>query len=510
MANHIVSDAKPRRWRRALLATALLATAMQAPAIPPRAAAMPSHAPAGHANATAAERPNIVVILVDDLGWPDVSTYGRATVPTPNIDRIARTGTAFSSGYVAASVCAVSRAGLLTGRMPQRFGFMYNITDDDGAGGGDKGAGLPPSEKTIAERLKPLGYRTAAIGKWHQGAEDRFYPTNRGFDEFFGFLAGETIYVDPKTPGMVTTPTKADKGKPPFTERRLNGRIIEGADRRPVNDFSKYLTDEITDRAVDFIDRSATSRAPFFTYVAYNAPHWPLQVPQAWYDRFPQIKDPARRTYVAMIAAMDAGVGRILDTLEAKGLRQNTLVVFLADNGCPVQFGFCDEGHPWGAGKFTYLEGGIRVPFMMSWPAQLKPHATVDTPVSSLDIMPTILHAAAPSAPLPAGLDGIDLLRTVEHAPKVPRTLVWGQAPVYAARRGSMKYWRSDDWKEAHLYDLESDAWEKADVSASQSTTRKQLDGAIEAWRNTLPTPSWSHGQTRPVTIGGRKTEWVY
>jgi len=504
-----VSNAVSRRRRRTTIAGMLFASALAPIGISPIASARTAVRAQPSAPA-AASRPNIVVILADDLGWPDVSTYGRADVPTPNIDRIAKTGTAFSSGYVAASVCAVSRAGLLTGRMPQRFGFMYNITDDDGAGGGDKGAGLPPSEKTIAERLKPFGYQTAAIGKWHQGSEDRFYPTNRGFDEFFGFLAGETVYVDPKTPGMITTPTRADKGKPPISERKVNGRIIEGPQRRPVDDFNKYLTDEITDHAVDFISRSAGNRKPFFTYVAYNAPHWPLQVPQAWYDRFPQIKDPARRTYVAMVAAMDAGVGRILDTLEAKGIRQNTLIIFLADNGCPVQFGFCDETHPWGAGKFTYLEGGIRVPFMMSWPARLKPHAVIDTPVSSLDIMPTVLHAAAPAAPLPAGLDGYDLLGTVEHAPKVPRTLVWGQAPVYAARRGAMKYWRSDDWKESHVYDLDNDAWEKNDVSTARPEARQALDSAIEAWRKTLPAPSWQHGQTRPVTIGGRKTEWVY
>lgn len=157
---------------------------------------------------------------------------------------------------------------------------------------------------------------------------------------------------------MVTTPTAQDAKKPPFDHRMKNGTILEGPDRHVVNNFNRYLTNEITDHAVDFIDRSARGKQPFFAYVAYNAPHWPLQVPQVWYDKFPQIKDPIRRTYVAMIAAMDAGVGQILDTLERDHLRDNTMVVFLADNGCPVQFGFCNQAHPWGAGKFTYLEGG--------------------------------------------------------------------------------------------------------------------------------------------------------
>lgn len=453
---------------------------------------------------------NVVVILVDDLGWPDVSSYGRRDVPTPNIDRIARSGVAFSNGYVAASVCAVSRAGLLTGRMPQRFGFTYNINDEDGTGKGDVGAGLPVDEKTLAERLKPLGYRTAAIGKWHQGVEPQFYPTNRGFDEFFGFLAGETVYVDPNTPGMVTTPTPADKGKGPLTGRRADGRVVEGPDRKPVDDFGKYLTDEITDRTVDFIQRSTSGKQPFFAYVAYNAPHWPLQVPRTWYDRFPQIQDPVRRTYVAMIAAMDAGVGRILDTLEATGARDNTLIVFLSDNGCPVQFGFCNTAHPFGWGKFTYLEGGVRVPFLMSWPARLKARGVVDSPVSSLDIMPTVLRAAAPRAALPAGLDGVDLVATVEHPPRAPRLLVWGQEPVYAARRGGFRYWRSNDWHTAYLAELDTDPWERRDVSAAHPKERAALEQAVDAWRKSLPPPRWKLHLTRPVTIDGRKTEWVY
>lgn len=447
-------------------------------------------------------RPNVVVILVDDLDWADVSTYGRSDAPTPNIDRIARSGVAFSSGYVAASVCAVSRAGLLTGRMPQRFGFTYNINDE-----GDQGAGLPTDQKTLAERLRPLGYRTAAFGKWHLGAERQFYPTNRGFDEFFGFLAGETNYVDPKTPGMVTTPTKADKY--PIGPREGNHAIVEGPDAKPADDFSKYLTDQITGRAVDFIDRSAQSGQPFFSYVAYNAPHWPLQVPKTYYDRFANVKDPVRRTYIAMIAAVDEGVGHILDTLEARGLRENTMVVFLSDNGCPVHFGFCNTAHPWGAGKFTYLEGGTRVPFMMSWPARLKPHATVDAPVSSLDIAATVVRATSRGQALPPELEGRDLLETVRK-PDPKRLLVWGQEPVYAARRGDYKLWLSRDWKQSHLYDLSADPGEAKDVTAKKAGDAAALAKAIEAFRVGLPQPLWKLHSTRKVTINGRETEMVY
>lgn len=455
-------------------------------------------------HAPEARKPNVIVILVDDLGWNDVSIYGRNDVPTPNIDRIAKSGVAFSSGYVAASVCAVSRAGLMTGRMPQTFGFTYNISDQ-----GDPGAGLPADQLTLAERLKPMGYRTAAFGKWHLGAERQFYPTNRGFDEFYGFLAGETVYVDPKTPGIVTTPTKADKY--PLDERTGNGVTVEGPDARPVNDFDRYMTDEITRRTVEFIDRSAADPSrPFFGYVAYNAPHWPLQVPRKWYDRFAYIKDPVRRTYVAMVAAMDDGVGKILDVLEARGLRDDTMVVFLSDNGCPVQFGFCNRAHPWGAGKFTYLEGGIRVPFAMSWPRGLKPVGVNRTPVSSIDIVPTVLKAVDAAQSMPLGVEGVSLIDSALGHGHAARTLVFGQEPVYAARQGNLKMWRSQDWNATHLYDLARDPGETVDAAPQNGKSATELSAAIEAWRASLPKPLWNRHGVRKVEIDGRETEWVY
>jgi len=451
----------------------------------------------------AKDRPNVVVILVDDLDWADVSTYGRRDAPTPNIDRIARSGVAFSDGYVAASVCAVSRAGLLTGRMPQRFGFTYNINDE-----GDRGAGLPVDQMTLADRLRPLGYRTAAFGKWHLGADPQFYPTRRGFDEFFGFLAGETNYVDPATPGIVTTPTKEDKY--PIGPRTGNRAIVEGPDARPADDFSRYLTDQITDHATDFITRASADKSrPFFAYVAYNAPHWPLQVPQTWYDRFAHIKDPVRRTYVAMIAAMDDGVGKILDTLDQRGIRDNTMVVFLSDNGCPHRFGFCNPDHPFGAGKFTYLEGGTRVPFMLSWPAGMTTRGISASPVSSLDIAATVLHAADPKKPLPRELDGRDLVATARR-PQPDRLLVWGQEPVYAARQGDRKLWLSRDLKQSHLYDIKANPAETSDLSARDPASVRRLGTAIEQFRTSLPVPLWKLHATRKVTVNGRETEMVY
>ncbi|MBW8813396.1 MAG: sulfatase-like hydrolase/transferase [Caulobacterales bacterium] len=452
--------------------------------------------------ALAAPRPNVVLIMVDDLGWPDVSTYGLRRVATPNLDRIAAQGVAFSNAYVAGPVCAVSRAGLLTGRSPQRFGFEYNLDDvhnfEDG---------LPVDQPTIADRLRGLGYHTGLVGKWHQGYTAPYYPIRRGFDEFFGFLAGETIYVDPATPGMVTTPTKADR---PIGARKPQQEIVEGPDGRVVRNFDKYLTGELTDRAVQYIDANSKAQTPFFLYLAYNAPHWPMQVPKAYYDRFSDIQDPVRRTYVAMIAAMDDGVGRVLDALQRDGVAKDTLVIFLSDNGCPIQFGFCDCGHPLGAGKFTQLEGGVRVPFMMSWPGAIKPAGIVDTPVSSLDIAPTILKAAGAEVG-PLGLDGRDLLsaggggRTPDERP-----LFWRQDPVASVRMGRWKLWTSKDEKATRLYDLTTDPGETTDVSAQHADVVRALSGRLAQWEAGLAKPRWPVHRVADVQVCGRVTESVY
>jgi arylsulfatase A-like enzyme len=492
------------KTRRNLVALTLGSALTASFAAPSMLGAAPQHRVESHAVTPIANgRPNVIVILVDDLDWADVSTFGRTDVPTPNIDRIARDGVAFSDGYVAASVCAVSRAALLTGKLPQRFGFTYNINDK-----GDPGAGLPVDQKTLADRLRPLGYRTAAFGKWHLGSEPQFYPTRRGFDEFFGFLAGETNYVDPATPGMVTTPTEQDKYV--VGPRTGNQAMVEGPDARDADDFSRYLTHQITDRTVDFIDRAAAAKdQPFFAYVAYNAPHWPLQVPKGYYDRFAHIEDPMRRTYVAMIAAMDDGVGEILDALERRGLRDNTMVVFLSDNGCPHRFGFCNPDHPWGAGKFTYLEGGTRVPFILSWPAGMKTRGVSASPVSSIDIAATVLRAANPRQSVPKELEGHDLVATAQR-PQPDRLLIWGQEPVYAARLGNKKFWVSHDWKQSYLYDLKADPAETNDLSAADPATAKRLSKALKRFRKSLPAPLWELHLTRKVTVNGRETEMVY
>ena len=232
-------------------------------------------------------------------------------------------------------------------------------------------------------------------------------------------------------------------------------------------------------------------------------------MPQAYYDKFSNIKDPVRRTYVAMIAALDDNVGRVLDELDKTGEKDNTLIVFLSDNGCPIQFGFCDCSHPLGSGKFTYLEGGTRVPFMMSWPARLKPHGIVDAPVSSLDILPTVLKAAAPSKPLP-NLAGTDLLGIIRN-PKADsnRTLMWGQPPLFAAVQGQWKLWKSLDQKRTALFDLVSDPTEEHDISLEQPKVTQSLEKKLDGWRSRLPAPLWPMHGTHTGLVCGRQTQFV-
>jgi len=450
-----------------------------------------------------ARRPNVLVIVADDLAWPDVSAYGRNAVHTPNIDRIARRGAAFSNGYVAASVCALSRAALLTGRMPQRIGFHYNIDDGDA----DPEQGLPLTETTLADRLKGNGYRTAAIGKWHLGFAPQFYPTRRGFDEFYGFLGGEAQYADPGTPGIVTTPSKRDKA----FKRNPAAAIVMGPDATPVGNQRRYLTEDLTDRAVDYIDRNASGNAPFFLYLAYNAPHWPFQVPQRYYDRFAGIEDPIRRTQVAMISALDDGVGRVLDALERTGTRDDTLVIFVSDNGCPLQLGACDCSHPLGAGKFTYVEGGIRVPFLISWPHGMPAMGLVDTPVSSLDVVPTVLTAAGIDLSSAEPLEGLNLIAAAQgRTSEQQRVLIWGQNPVFATREGKWKLWQSIESNRVELYDLEADSAELKDISKDHAEIAQHLVSKITAWRATLPPPLWPRRFAKQLPSCKKETTWVY
>lgn len=458
---------------RTLAATLLLATlALACSDAPP---------PASTARAR-----NVVLILADDLGFDDVSTYG-GRFPTPNIDRIGREGATFTHGYVTASICSPSRAGLLTGRYQQRFGFEFN------AGGSERAhqehLGLDPAERTLGDLLRDAGLRTAAIGKWHQGSQDEFYPTSRGFDEFFGFLVGQTAHADPDAPGIVNADAPGGGVIVPRTAYGPLGAVVRGPERTVASDARRYLASELTREAVAFVERNRDH--PFFLFLAHHAPHLPLQAPQEQYDRFPEITDHATRVYAAMVGALDESVGTVLDTLDTLGLARDTLVIFLSDNGCATYTGVC-SCTPVRGGKFTYFEGGVRVPFVLRWPAGVEPGTIFDAPVSALDVVPTALGAVGGSLPTDRAYDGVDLLPYLRGGKADPHeSLFWRAGAHVAVREGAWKTWLSRDGAFSYLFDVEQDPRETTDLTSSERQRQDALLARIADWEQQLSPPAW-------------------
>src|SRR6476659_384581 len=339
--------------------------------------------------------PNIVVILADDLGYDNVGSNGCLDIPTPNIDSIGNNGVRCTNGYATHPLCSASRAGLITGRYQQRFGYEYQVQGDDT----NPGLGLPMSEMWLPQILKPAGYVCGAIGKWHLGEALNLHPIERGFDEFFGFLGGASHYYDAEV-------------------LRDETPEIETA----------YLTDAFTREGVDFINRHAAQ--PFFLYLAYNAVHGPYEAPPDNYmQRVSYITDPARRVYAAMTVALDDGVGQVLATLQANNLLENTLIFFLSDNGAPsdaADDGVHSNNYPLRGYKTNLLEGGIRIPFAVQWTGQLPPGVVYNDVVSSLDIVTTVSAVAGVSLPLDRVYDGLDILPYLKGEQVSPlRTLFW-------------------------------------------------------------------------------------
>lgn len=418
------------------------------------------------------DSPNVVLIVTDDQGYADVGFNGGTEIPTPNIDRIANEGVTFTRGYVSHSICAPSRAGLMTGRYQSRFGFDRNPNNDPA----DPLAGLPLSETTIAEVLKSVGYATMAVGKWHLGTHPDLRPRERGFDEFFGFLTGGHRYF----PKELTLDDLADAEMHLDwyrTRLRHNGRAV---------DIDAYLTDELSDKAVDFIRRR--SGRPFFLYLSYNAPHSPLQATEKYLRRFAHVADEKRRAYAAMVSAVDDGVGRVLDTLDDEGIADDTLVVFLSDNGGT---GFASRNTPLRGRKRTLFEGGLRVPFAMRWPAVIKAGQEYSQPVISLDIMATV--AARTDAAISTGhpLDGVDLVPFLTGRKSGPphEALYWRRFDTGEAAmlRGDTKaIWTPD---ERLLFDLGQDPGETRNLAAANGELLTALRAEHQRWDEQMLEP---------------------
>lgn len=449
----------------------------------------------GEAAQIAARAPNVIVIMADDLGYADVSAYGINRIPTPHIDSIGTTGVRFTDGYVTAPVCSPSRAGLQTGRYQTRFGFEFN--NGPARRDVDENLGLPVDEITIASALKDLGYNTGLVGKWHLGANDDYYPTNRGYDEFVGLLPGATSFIDPEAPG-VRYYIRSPEGERLLRRNPLT-EIFEGPDRQLVDNYQEYLTDYFARRAVDFIQRKATDEKPYFLYLTPTAPHDPLMTTQEYYDRFPHIESEQNRIYAAMVSSLDDLVGDVLQAVEASGEADNTMIFFLSDNGCAAYYpGMC-ECEPLRGGKLTQYEGGVRVPFLMKWPAKVGGDKIYREMISSLDIFPTIISAAGGMLAADRVYDGVDLVPYVsgENSSQPHEMLAWRRSPLASIRIGDWKLWKSVDGKYTLLFNLKDDLNETTNLASSHPEKLKELEDAYSQWAKDLQDPKWP---SRPHT----------
>jgi arylsulfatase A-like enzyme len=410
-------------------------------------------------SAQSAGRPNVVLILADDLGYGDVGFNGCRDIPTPNIDSLADDGVRFANGYSSHPFCSPMRAGLMTGKYQHRFGYVNNVAFDPH----NQLMGLPKSERTIASRLQEAGYRTGMVGKWHLGAASPFHPLRRGFEFFYGFLGGGHDYFIVDTAAQLSENYKAaldDNGNP---------ATLDG-----------YLTNVLTDQAIRFLELSDDDR-PYFLYVAYNAPHGPLQAPQEAIAQFSSIQDPRRRTYAAMVSVMDQQIGRLLQTIDDIGDRNNTLVVFLSDNGGPEKANASDNG-PLRGQKGDVHEGGIHVPFVMRMPGTLPAATVYSHPVISLDAAQTALGLA--KVPVEENADGVNLIPFVldqrETAPH--EAIFWRTAndAKIAVRRGNDKLVVLDG--EPSLFDLASDLGESSDMASAKPTMVDEIRQLWNRW----------------------------
>lgn len=466
--------------RGALLVLAPIAlascSASEAEAVKPVSA--PQVAPEAKARGRA---PNIIVILTDDQGYGDVGFNGSTEIPTPNIDRIAKEGVRFDRGYVSFPVCGPSRAGLLTGRYQSRFGYDLNASENPL----DPTAGLPLTEMTIADMLDKAGYTSAVMGKWHMGNHDQFHPFERGFDEFYGFPNGGHNYFLDQLRNI------------PIKEAQNGGQLYQSwlmVGRKQVP-TSGYLTDWLSDHAVDFVERHKDK--PFFLYLAYNAPHTPMQATQKYLDRFVHIADERRRTYAAMVSAVDDGVGALLDKLDALDLADDTIVFFLSDNGGPLQRARNGSVNlPLRGGKGDLFEGGVRVPFAMRWTGRIP--AGIDYPhsVSSLDIAATAAGVNGINVPARNALDGVNLIPylTGKRKGEVPHQRLFWRYPsdsrdnMRIGRRAAID--RSDKLveyrRDQSLFDLASDIGEKKNLRSGRKDRARELDAAWQRWNDQM------------------------
>ena len=420
-------------------------------------------------------RPNFLIILTDDHGHGDVSAYHESDAHTPNIDRIGAEGMLFTSMRANCTVCSPSRAALLTGRYADRVGVPGVIrTQPENSWGY-----FAPQVPTIASELKKAGYHTGIVGKWHLGLESPNTPNERGFDHFHGFLGDM----------MDSYTTHLRHGK---NYMRYNAEVIEP---------QGHATDLFTEWAADYLRERAKSKdQPFFLYLAYNAPHFPIEPPAEWLakvkQRAPQL-DEKRAANVAFVEHLDDRIGKVLATLKETGLEQNTVVVFTADNGGSLPH--TQNNDPWRGGKQDHYDGGLRVPFLVRWPAQIKPGARSDYAGLNFDLFPTFLELSG--AKPAADLDAVSLVPVLKGgAITTPRDLyfvrreggaAYGGKSYEAIIRGDWKLLQNDPWSPMELYNLKIDPQEKNNLAATNKKVVNELSTALRAHIQRGGTTPW-------------------
>lgn len=415
-------------------------------------------------------QPNIVVIMADDMGYADAGFTGSTEIETPNLDEIAASGVVFRQGYANHPFCGPTRAALLSGRYQHRFGFETNPAYDPA----NSVMGIDPGEKLFPARLKEAGYVTGCVGKWHLGAAKPFNPLNRGFNYFYGFLGGGHDYFT------------IDLTKP-VREAYVQGLV---RNKKPA-EFDGYLTTALSRDAANFV--TTNKDKPFFLYLAYNAPHAPLQAPDEDIARYRHIKDRKRRIYAAMVNVMDRGIGEVVAALEEHDLRDDTLIFFLSDNGGPQSSpnepgkwnGSSNE--PFRGGKGNLYDGGVHVPFIASWPSKIEPGTTFDYPVISLDISRTAVEVAGADATSGPAMEGVNLLPFVtgERQGAPHDALYWRKADGrFWSVLGSdgVKHLHDHDSKSPQLFSLADDAGERHDLLGEQPERAAELRAQWEQW----------------------------
>ena len=464
--------------------------------------------------------PNIILIVADDMGYNDISLNGGGVaggiVQTPNIDAIARQGVDFTTAYAANATCSPSRAAMMTGRYPTRFGFEYtavpvefaeNLTHGSGIGPlkpvfhkelitpdipDYPDMGVPPSEVTIAEAVKAAGYHTIHIGKWHLGEAPRLQPQRQGFDESLAVLAGGAKYLPDDDPDAVNAKLPWDPIDRFIWANLRHAVTFNGSERfHPKG----HMTDYFADEAIGAI--RANRNRPFFLYLAFNAPHTPLQATKEDYAKLPQIKDKKTRVYGAMIAQLDRRIGDVMAELKRAGIDDNTLVIFTSDNGGAWYNGMPDLNAPYRGWKATFFEGGIRTPLFMRWPGHIVPGSTRADLTGHIDIFATIAAAAGAKLPGDRVMDSQDILA----GPATRDALYWRSGDYRAVRAGDWKLQVTKRPEKIRLYNLATDPTERHDLAAEQPQRVAQLRAMIDAQNRGMAKPIWPGLIEGPIRI---------